>query len=86
MENGVPAAAEGAIHEQNNEQDLKIKNYLYQAIPRDILETIVEDDTSKQIWDAMKQKYQGSSKVRQAQLQALKREYEIYVKNSSYGE
>lgn len=77
VQNGVPT---GEDQEQNREQklkDLKIKNYLYQAIPREVLETIVEDDTSKQIWDAMYQKYHGSSKVQQSQLQALKREYEL---------
>lgn len=30
-------------------KDMKIKNYLYQAIDREILETIHNDDTSKQI-------------------------------------
>ncbi|GJS11675.1 hypothetical protein Tco_0368471 [Tanacetum coccineum] len=36
-----------------------------------------DDDTSKQIWDAMQQKYHGLSKVWQSQLQALKREFEL---------
>jgi len=42
-------------------KDLKIKNYLYQAIDREILDTILNDDTSKHIWDFMKQKFQGST-------------------------
>ncbi|KAH7852154.1 hypothetical protein Vadar_021216 [Vaccinium darrowii] len=43
-------------------KDLKAKNYLFQAIDRTILETILTKDTSKQIWDAMKQKYRGNAK------------------------
>ena len=42
-------------------KDLKAKNYLFQAIDRSILETILCKDTSKEIWDSMKKKYQGSS-------------------------
>ncbi|KAJ1421849.1 hypothetical protein SESBI_13488 [Sesbania bispinosa] len=35
-------------------KDLKAKNYLFQAIDRFILETILCKDTSKDIWDSMK--------------------------------
>ncbi|XP_022883365.1 uncharacterized protein LOC111400168 [Olea europaea var. sylvestris] len=47
-----------------------------------------EKETSKDIWDSMKKKYQGSSKVKCAQLQALRRDFAtlqmkdgIYVTN-----
>nr|CAN63536.1 hypothetical protein VITISV_002860 [Vitis vinifera] len=39
-------------------KDLKAKNYLFQAIDRSILETILCKDTTKHIWDSMKKKYQ----------------------------
>lgn len=42
-------------------KDLKVKNYLFQAIDRSIMETILVKDTSKQIWDSMKLKYQGNN-------------------------
>lgn len=58
-------------------KDLKIKNYLYQAIDREILDTILNDDTSKNIWDSMKQKFQGSTRVKRAQLQALRKDFEL---------
>lgn len=54
-----------------------MKNYLFQAIDRTILETILDKESSKSIWDLMKQKYQGTTKVRRAQLQALRREFEL---------
>ncbi|XP_074356633.1 uncharacterized protein LOC141696386 [Apium graveolens] len=57
-------------------KDLKAKNYLFQAIDRSILETILSKETSKDIWDSMKKKYQGSARVKRAQLQALRKEYE----------
>lgn len=56
--------------------DLKVKNFLYQAIDRTIMETILNRDTSKHIWDSMKQKYQGSTKVKRAQRQSLRKEFE----------
>ena len=57
-------------------KDLKAKNYLFQAIDRAVLETILNKDTSKQIWDSLKKKYEGSSRVKRSQLQALRRDFE----------
>lgn len=58
-------------------KDLKVKNFLFQSIDREILETILDKGTSKAIWESMKKKYQGSTKVKRAQLQALRREFEL---------
>ncbi|XP_058775996.1 uncharacterized protein LOC131650302 [Vicia villosa] len=58
-------------------KDMKVKNFLFQAIDREILETILDKGTSKAIWNSMKQKYQGSTKVKRAQLQALRRVFEL---------
>ncbi|XP_068653841.1 uncharacterized protein [Aristolochia californica] len=40
------------------------------------METILNKDTAKHIWDSMKQKYEGSTRVKRAQLQALRKEFE----------
>lgn len=58
-------------------KDLKAKNYLFQAIDRPILETILSKDTSKDIWDSMKKKYQGTTRAKRQQLQALHSEFEM---------
>ncbi|KAJ1438623.1 gag-polypeptide of LTR copia-type [Sesbania bispinosa] len=58
-------------------KDLKAKNYLFQALDRSVLETILNKETTKDIWDSLKQKYQGTSRVKHAQLQALRKEFEI---------
>ncbi|KAL6181672.1 hypothetical protein ACLB2K_048322 [Fragaria x ananassa] len=47
--------------EQLKEDDLKVKNFLFQAIHRTIMETILDKSSSKSIWDFMKQKYQGTN-------------------------
>ncbi|XP_028070425.1 uncharacterized protein LOC114272906 [Camellia sinensis] len=52
------------------------------AIDRTILETILQKETSKQIWDSLKKKYQGTSKVKRSQLQALRREFETFQMKS----
>jgi RNase H-fold protein (predicted Holliday junction resolvase) len=83
IENGIATAPAGATPEQlraieeSKLKDLKAKNYLYQAIDRSILETILVRNTSKDIWDSMKQKFGGSTKVKRAQLQALRRDFEV---------
>lgn len=65
-------------------KDLKIKNNSFQAIDRSIMETVLNRDIAKNIWDSniwdsMRQKYQGSTstRVKHAQLQALRRNFEI---------
>ena len=63
--------------EEGKLKDLKVKNYLFASIDRTILETILNKETSKDIWESMKLKYQGSTKVRRAHLQALRREFEV---------
>jgi hypothetical protein len=42
-----------------------------------VLETILKKETSKEIWDSLKQKYKGTARVKRAQLQALRRDWEI---------
>lgn len=58
-------------------KDLKVKNYLFQAIDRTILETILKKDTSKEIWDSMRRKYAGNTRVKRSVLQALRKDFEI---------
>ncbi|KAI5427466.1 hypothetical protein KIW84_032757 [Lathyrus oleraceus] len=70
IEKGIDTVPEGTqateaqmkVIEEQRLKDMKIKNYLYQPIDREILETILNDDTSKQIWDSMKQKFKGSTR------------------------
>ena len=57
-------------------KDLKVKIYLFQAIDRTVLDTILKKNTAKEIWDAMKKKYEGKAKVNRSHLQALRREFE----------
>ncbi|XP_073138113.1 uncharacterized protein [Henckelia pumila] len=83
---GIPEVAEGTTptDAQKSEtkafklKDLKAKNYLFQVIDRSILETILCKDTSKEIWDSMKKKFQGSARAKRQQLQALRTEFETY--------
>ena len=37
----------------------------------------MKKDTAKDIWDSLKRKYQGTSRVKRAQLQALRKEFEV---------
>jgi len=83
IKTGVTVALENPILEQEKAAkdskllDLKVKNYLFQSIDRTIMETILVKDSAKDIWDAMCRKYQGSNKVKRAQLQALRKQFEI---------
>ncbi|GAU47154.1 hypothetical protein TSUD_287370 [Trifolium subterraneum] len=62
IENGVTVAPVNATAEEQritNEsklKDLKAKNFLFQAIDRTILETILNRETARDIWESMRQK------------------------------
>ena len=66
-------------------KDLKAKNYLFQAIDHTVLDTILKKDTAKDIWDAMKKKFEGNARVKKSHLQALRREFETLERKSGEG-
>ena len=47
---------------------MKAKNYLFQALDHSILETILNKNTTKNVQDSLKQKYQGTTQVKRAHL------------------
>ena len=47
---GSPTEAQRKVVAEATLKDLKVKNYLFQAIDRKILETILDTSTSKIIW------------------------------------
>ncbi|GJT03883.1 retrovirus-related pol polyprotein from transposon TNT 1-94 [Tanacetum coccineum] len=83
VETAIPAEGENVTAAQRKNidemklKDLKAKNYLFSSIDKSILKTITKKDTSKQLWDSMKMRYQGSARVQRAQLNRLRRDFEI---------
>jgi len=69
--------AERRTLEEQKLKDLRAKNYLFQSIDKNILKTITNKASSKDLWDSMKTKYQGNARVQRAQLQRLRRDFEI---------
>ena len=63
---------------------LKVKNYLFQAIDRTVLDTILKKDTAKEIWDAMKKSLKERQRSR-SHLKALRREFEVLKMKSGEG-
>jgi hypothetical protein len=72
-------------NEEMKLKDLKTKNYLFQAIDRTVLDTILKKDTSKEIWDSMKKKFEGNARVKRSHLQALRRDFETLEMRSGEG-
>ena len=85
IETGYEEVQDGSVLSETQQKqlddlkikDLKVKNYLFQAIDRTILEQILKKDTSKLIWNSMKKKFEGNARVKRSALQALRREFEI---------
>ncbi|CAM8923315.1 unnamed protein product [Rhodiola kirilowii] len=78
-------AADGLTAEQKKTQDdlklkdLKAKNYLFASIDKTILKTISKKATTKDIWDSMMLKCQGNARVKKAQLNRLRRSFEVLM-------
>lgn len=66
-----PSKAETKLTE---EQQLKEMENLSLSSHGEIMETILNDDTSKQIWDSMKHKFKGSTRVKKEILRIKKGE------------
>lgn len=73
----VLIAAQQKMLEEAKMKDLKAKNYLFQSIDKSILKTITQKEMAKQLWESMKVKYQGNERVKRAQLQRLRRAFEM---------
>ncbi|KAK4423090.1 hypothetical protein Salat_1891600 [Sesamum alatum] len=82
---GILAVAEGSQPSEAQKKaideavlkDLRQKTISSRAIDRSILETILNKETAKNIWDSLNKKYQGTARVQRAQRQALQKEYEV---------
>lgn len=93
VETGCDEPASGSVQTEAQRKkfdemklkDLKLKNYLFQAIDRTVLDTILKKDTGKVIWDAMKKKFEGNARVKRSHLQALRRNFETLEMMSGEG-
>lgn len=72
MEQGVlvltiaPTQEHKKLVEGRKPRYLKAKNYLFQAIGRKIIKTIIDEISSKSIWILMAKKYQRSTNMKHA--------------------
>ena len=65
IEQEIPTVEVGAkliewqnkVIENEKLKDLKAKHYIFQVIDQSVLETILNKDIIKSIWDSLKQKY-----------------------------
>ncbi|KAF1863412.1 hypothetical protein Lal_00031299 [Lupinus albus] len=73
----VLSAAQKKMYDEARLKDLKAKNYLFSSIDKTILKTITQKETFKQLWNSMRIKYQGNARVQRAQLQTLRRNFEL---------
>ncbi|KAH0673881.1 hypothetical protein KY290_026099 [Solanum tuberosum] len=72
VENGIPASVKGMTDAQHKS-----------VSHRPILVTILKKSSSKDIWDSMKQKFESNTRVKRAQLQFLRKEFETFHMKAS---
>lgn len=59
--------------------DKRAMTVIYQGIPEDLLLSVAEKKTSKEVWEAIKTVHLGAEKVKKAKAQTLKAEFESLV-------
>ncbi|XP_073351834.1 uncharacterized protein [Aegilops tauschii subsp. strangulata] len=60
-------------------KDRQAATALYSVMPMDVLQHIIAKETVKEAWDTLKLLFEGHTRVRQANLQTLLRNYETLV-------
>jgi len=55
----------------NRKKDNKAKTIIYQGLDETTFEIIAFAETSKEIWEALQQKYKGANRIKKIRLQSL---------------
>ena len=66
---------EGAEHRK----DRQAASAIYSVMPIDVLQYLIAKATTKEAWDTLKILFEGHTRVKQANLQTLLRNYETLV-------
>ncbi|XP_073355479.1 uncharacterized protein [Aegilops tauschii subsp. strangulata] len=66
---------EGAEHRK----DRQAASAIYSVMPMDVLQHLIAKETAKEAWDTLKLMFEGHTRVKQANLQTLLRNYETLV-------
>ena len=66
---------EGAEHRK----DRQAASAIYSVMPMDVLQHLIAKATAKEVWDMLKLAFVGHTRVKQANLQTLLRNYETLV-------
>jgi len=75
--------AEKQVLKANRKKDNKAKTIIYQGLDEAIFEIIAFAETSKEIWEALQQKYKGANRIKKIRLQCLRGEFELLQMKSS---
>ncbi|KAK0571356.1 hypothetical protein LWI29_014639 [Acer saccharum] len=72
-----PTIAQMKQHEEEKMKRDKAVTCLYSALSDSVFTSIMHLDTAKLIWDELKERFEGSERVRSVKLLTLKREFEM---------
>ena len=67
-----------AVENESDDEDKKdlAKSLIFGAVPETLVLQLGELDSSKKVWDAIKSRYVGAERVREARLQTLMSDFE----------
>jgi hypothetical protein len=74
---GDPTLPQIRNHREERAKKFKAKTCLYSAVSEAIFPRIIALDTTKQIWNYLKEEFHGNEKTIQMQVLNLRREFEI---------
>ena len=72
-----PTLAQIKNHREERAKKFKAKTYLYSPVSETIFLRIIAIDTTKQIWNYLKEEFHGNERTIQMQVLNLRREFEM---------
>lgn len=75
--------AQKQVLRSNRKKDNKAKTIIYQGLDEATFEIISSAEKSKDIWEALQQKYKGADRIKKIRLQSLRGEFESLQMRSS---
>ncbi|XP_050238095.1 uncharacterized protein LOC126687580 [Mercurialis annua] len=73
-----PTLAQIKLHEEEKMKRDKAITFLHSALSDAIFTSIMHLETAKQIWDELKERFEGNERVKSVKLLTLKREFELF--------
>lgn len=66
-----------AVHKEQRKKDEKTFFFIHQCVDPNVFEKIIKEETSKRVWERLKNLYGRNEKLNRVKLQTLRKKFKI---------